>query len=95
MSLVLQHFRINTVMLSGGRSALTLTPVEWGRESTETEPDGDGGLMPVWELCEPEDERAEPNEVGGKMTELRIEGETDLRPGAFVTLTLDFSRPPD
>jgi hypothetical protein len=81
------HYRVQTILLSRERSAVTLSPVEWVR------PDGpavDEDGSPVnWKNCEPNEPEAEPFEPGGKMTELRIEGSVGWEPDDFVTVTVE------
>lgn len=79
------HFRVQSVLLSNDRSALTLSPVEWSRGVGE--PDAEG-VYEEWESADPMSEGAEPFEPGGKMTEIRVEGATEWKPGDFLTLTL-------
>lgn len=82
------HYEVRTVMLSKGSSAVTLEPVEWGRESdTETEVDPtDGVTYPKWEACQPTDDGAEAVGFGGKLTELRFDQEVDWRPGDYMSI---------
>lgn len=83
------HYRIQTVLASTNTTALTLSPVEWGRDSAEEWIEVEGEAIPAWEACDPSDPHAEPLEPGGKMTELRIDGACDWRPGTFLTMTVE------
>jgi len=82
---MLLHFKIRSVLLSTGSSAVTLEPVEWSRK-VDPAIDSD---MADWEDCLPGDERAEPFEPGGKLTELRFDSQVDWRPGEYISLTAE------
>lgn len=84
------HYKVRSVLLSHDSSALTLSPVEWGKDSeTETETDETtGDTFPAWEPCDPQ-LGAEAVEIGGKMTELRVDGPTYYKPGEYLTVTVE------
>ena len=81
------HYRVRSVLLSHGSSAVTLSPVEWGRDSATETTKVDGEIVPAWEECSPTEDDAEPIDTGGKLTELRFDGDTDWKPGTLVSLT--------
>lgn len=84
-----QHYQVRSVLASINSEALTLEPVVYYRESeTETFELG-GETFPDQEECEPSEADAPAELLGGKMTEVRVEGPSGFTPGDLVTLTLE------
>jgi hypothetical protein len=89
------HYRVRSVLLSHAASAVTLSPGTWYRDSATETVEVGGEILPAAEQSTPQDPEASFNEDGGKMTELRFDEETDLRPGELVTISVGRSRPGD
>lgn len=85
------YYRVRNVLHSPGRSAVTLDPVGWFRDSdTETVSDDEGGVIPALERTRPDDPSVVMvDDDGGPVTELRFDGTTDLRPRDLLILTVD------
>jgi hypothetical protein len=78
--------------MSNGGSAVTLEPGLWWKDHpTETEVVA-GEVLPKAQESSPDDPEADFMDSGGKMTEIRLDEETDLRPRDLVTLALRRSR---
>lgn len=83
------YYRVRSVLLSDSTSALTLSPGRWVKDSeTETITDH-GETYPVWDEVDPMEGGAEFDEIGGKLTELRIDGTTAWKPGDHLTVTVE------
>jgi hypothetical protein len=87
-----EHYRVRSVLASENSSALTLSPATWWHDSETDTIEVEGEQVPAWEAGEPSPD-AEPEDTGGKMTEVRVEGESEFKPGDWVTLTLERSLP--
>jgi hypothetical protein len=88
------YFRVRNVLHTTGKSAVTLDPVEWLRESDTEYVDLDGENVPALEETTPDDPRVTTiDNPGGAVTELRFDGETELRPRDLVTITVSDAIP--
>lgn len=85
---MLLHFRVQSVLLSANRTALTLQQVEWGKWADPESDESD------WITTGPDDPDAENTTdfSSGKLTELRFDGACEWVPGDMLSIEVTPSR---